>query len=67
MDPPLDDQELQAWSVTARLAAVPHIVIEQLPEEVRLLIQEAKDIHPQMAAGAAAREAPTINAVAPAR
>lgn len=53
----IDVDHLQAWSISARLAAVPGDYLNQVPPEVAKLILEAKGLHPQMAAGAADRDA----------
>lgn len=56
----IEDEDLEsllAWSITARLAAVPGSYLEQVPPEVAKLIREAKTLHPQMADGADERDA----------
>lgn len=47
---PDDDARWQwAWSVSARLAALPQIAVEQMPDVLTALIQEARELHPAMA------------------
>lgn len=52
-----DLDHMQAWSISCRLAAVPMDYLGRVPPEVASLIRQAKDLHPQMAAGATARDA----------
>lgn len=57
---PLDENELeamQAWSISARLAAASPDFARSAPEGVARLIREARDLHPQMARGADDRAA----------
>ncbi|RTL35354.1 MAG: hypothetical protein EKK53_24660 [Burkholderiales bacterium] len=52
-----DIDHMQAWSISCRLAAVPMNYLNQVPPEVASLVRQAKELHPQMAAGAAERDA----------
>lgn len=47
---------LQAWSISARLAALPPDFADQVPPVVAQLIEEAKQLHPGMLSGADERE-----------
>lgn len=54
----IDDETCEhehAWSITARLAALPPIVITLVGAELAGLIQESRDLHPMMAAAAQER------------
>lgn len=52
-----DDVSLQqAWSISARLAAVPMSYLDRVPTDIASLIRHAKDLHPQVAQGAADNE-----------
>ena len=59
---PVDDDqdidiELQhAWSLSARLAALPVILVASAPSEIVALIREAQTLHPEMAAAQMRRE-----------
>ena len=46
---------MRAWSISAQLAALPRHVEDQVPQSVRALIREAKQLHPAMVAGEDAR------------
>lgn len=50
-----DVESMRAWSITARLAALPPGCELQVPAEVADLIRQARDLHPKMAAGAERR------------
>src|SRR5712691_9898169 len=55
----MDDDALadeQSWHISCGLAAVPDSHLRRVPELVRL-IRHAKDLHPEVAAGVAVREA----------
>jgi hypothetical protein len=52
----LDIDQLWAWSISCRLAAVPPGYLKQVPPPVAALIRQAKTLHPVMASGAADRE-----------
>lgn len=52
-----DIDHMQAWSISCRLAAVPMDYLDRVPPEVASLMRQAKELHPQMAAGAADRDA----------
>ena len=55
----LDDDEvaqMQAWSISARLAAVPAGYMASVPDDLACLIKEAKRLHPVMAEGADRRD-----------
>lgn len=52
----IDEDQLRAWSISAQLAAVPQSYVKEVPREVASLICAAKNLHPQMAAGAVDRE-----------
>ena len=58
MSGPTDDDfdQMRSWSISAQLAAVPSGYLEQVPSEVAALIRSAKDLHQEMANGAAARD-----------
>jgi hypothetical protein len=51
-----DVDQLHAWSISARLAAVPDLDLSGLPESVSALVLEARALHPVMADGARKRE-----------
>ena len=51
------DIELQhAWSLSARLAALPVVLVVSAPPEIAALIREAQTLHPEMAAAQLRRE-----------
>jgi hypothetical protein len=50
-----EPEQARAWSISAQLAALAPHYIEQVPSEVATLIRAAKDLHREMAAGAAHR------------
>ena len=52
-----DIDHMRAWSISCRLAAVPMDYLNRVPPEVASLMRQAKELHPQMAAGAAERDA----------
>jgi hypothetical protein len=56
---PTNDEfdQMRSWSISAQLAAVPSSYLEQVPHGVAALIRAAKDLHPEMAGGAADRDA----------
>lgn len=45
-----------AWSISARLAALPPDYADQVPPVVAQLIEEAKQLHPSMISGANERD-----------
>lgn len=51
-----DVEKLMAWSVSARLAAMPPAYDAHVPSDLLAIIVAARGLHPAMAAGAAARE-----------
>lgn len=53
--------QLHAWSISARLAAVSPRVCELVPQEIADLINEARSLHPEMAEGADRRDAQDEN------
>lgn len=52
-----DLDNLCAWSISCRLAAVPPSYLERVPSGISLLIRQAQELHPVMALRAAEREA----------
>ena len=63
----MDDHDLdqfRAWGISARLAAVPSGYLERVPDDVAVLIREAKELHVRMAEGAERREALHPQAIA---
>jgi len=47
-----DVEQMQAWSITARLAHIQPADMAVMPEAVAALIAEAKSLHPKVAEGA---------------